>query len=240
MVDLIRLMFVDDAPGNLAAARQAAEDLSGKDIVSVRVEYRRETPIHWPLALGELLQADEMHVTHGLDSRTTEVVNELLQQGPITREADCGLNGVATISISPPQKITEATFYDNAGDALKAISGVHGVVTDFFFKGHDEHIHPTYSNYVQALEQMLGANISSSSPTLQQIYEMYRAKYRDWDTLVQGHQRTIEALKTGKISERRLRELLGEKADGMGDLSKYLSDIKPEFAYGGPIMLEAQ
>jgi len=227
MAKSIKILIADDNVGNLQASQKAVDELRGLEAVCVDISTYKSLIV----PVGRTLEPS-VHE----DKKAVDTANALLAKGVFPASA-------GDIIISSPAVIGGAEYFNRAGEAIRAMQGFDAVVTDFLFKGEDKDLHSKYLwDYVRAIAT------GKFNSAFGKILNRY---YNDDSTKAQiklGE--TLEALRTGKVSEIALEELILQYS-GKGDdfhrkqrekfeaLLRNLPNIEPEFAYGGPIMLEA-
>jgi len=244
MTKQLRTLVVDDNPDNLQACQIAADRIKDKEVVAVS----------FGLDLHLSLVGDSIEVKKTADKEkrdTINVVNELLSKGefPAISEHKYTIiyerigemtDYVVPIKISAPAKISPIEYFQKASEALKEMQRFDAVVTDFLFKGRDDDAHIQYSAYLDGIQN----SILAFREVVRNYYKcnLYKAEARQKEAL--------DTLRTGRISKMSIRNLMEfysedsefdrEQRSKYEQLSANLPNVEPEFAYGGPVMIEAQ
>lgn len=143
-------------------------------------------------------------------------------------------------------------YIQKAGEALDIMDKCDGVITNLFFEGEDEKMKSLYSSYISYIKNLgndrkwYNSIQKFQQPYLYSLFSM--PSYHD--DLKEPLKRTLEHLKLCKIKKENLEKHIKEfdpyfeseieYIKKLKRLLKNLPKIKPKFAYGGPIMIEAK
>lgn len=241
----LEILVVDDNPKNLEACKTAFQELKGKELLAVNLSTKYLSHLSWVLPLGETLSEEDFF--GAAKEEEIKHVNELLAAKKFPFSDKCNVKTEygtrkIQIDISTANNLGNVTYVPRAGDALGLMGKADIVLSDLLFKGNDEKTHPKYLDYLREI-------IPSGAAFKNVLKNYYKNDIQRTD---ESLNKTLNALRTGTVDpaeiKRRIENIknsqFGLDIDKFDMYTHLLSDIEtgkaePEFAYGGPLMLEA-